>query len=152
MLLVLFVLARGETDVVHVQITGSIMGTSLLGLGLAIVAGGATRERQVFKRKRAGLLSSLLILAVIALLLPAIFDFTGRTVMHNADLAVSDEALSLLVSAVLLLLYLANLGYTLITHRDVFSTGDAEAEAASWPVPLCLCVQAAQLERPWIAH
>jgi len=140
LLLALFVLARGETDVVQAQITGSIIGTSLLGLGLAIVAGGATRERQVFKRERAGLLSSLLILVVIALLLPAIFDFTGRTIMRNGDVAVSDEALSLLVSAVLLLLYAANLGYTLITHRDVFSTGEVEAEAASWGVPLCLCV------------
>ena len=36
LLLALFVLARGEADVVHAQITGSIIGTSLLGLGLAI--------------------------------------------------------------------------------------------------------------------
>src|SRR5947209_7524542 len=34
--LALFVLIRGETGVVQAQITGSIIGTSLFGLGLAI--------------------------------------------------------------------------------------------------------------------
>jgi Ca2+:H+ antiporter len=70
----MFVLAYGEAAVVRAQITGSIIGTGLLGLGVAIVAGGVGRERQTFKRERAGLLSSLLILAVIALLLPAVFN------------------------------------------------------------------------------
>lgn len=126
LILALFVLMGGETEVVHAQITGSILGTSLLGLGLAIVVGGAGRERQTFKRERAGLLSSLLILSVIALLLPAVFDFTARSVTHSNQLAVSDEALSLAVSAVLLLLYGGNLAYTLVTQRDVFASGEAK--------------------------
>ena len=42
LLLALFVLARGEIEVVHGQITGSIMATNLLGLGLAIVVGVAS--------------------------------------------------------------------------------------------------------------
>src|ERR1700712_3996820 len=122
LILALFVLAQGQPEVVHAQITGSIIATSLLGLGLAIVVGGARRERQTFKRERAGLLSSLLILVVIALLLPAVFDFTARRITHAGDVTVSEEALSLAVSAILLLIYLANLVYTLVTHRDVFST------------------------------
>jgi Ca2+/H+ antiporter len=40
----LFVLANGEIEVVHAQITGSIMAASLLGLGLSVVVGGATRS------------------------------------------------------------------------------------------------------------
>ena len=74
LILALFVLARGEIEVVHAQITGSIMGTCLLGLGLAIVAGGFARERQTFGAERASLLSGLLAIAAIALLLPAVFD------------------------------------------------------------------------------
>ena len=69
--LALFVLASGEVSVVQAQITGSIIGTSLFGLGLAIVVGGVTRERQTFGMEKAGLLSTLLLLVVIALLLPA---------------------------------------------------------------------------------
>jgi Ca2+:H+ antiporter len=134
LLLALFVLARGETEVVHAQITGSIMATSLLGLGLAILVGGIRRDRQQFRRERAGLLSSLLVLSVIALLLPALFDYTARTVTQSRDVALGDEELSLAVSVVLLLLYGANLLYTLITHRDVFASGEEEAGAARWPI------------------
>jgi Ca2+:H+ antiporter len=143
LLLALFVLTRGEQAVVRAQITGSIIGTSLLGLGLAIVAGGITRERQSFKREHAGLLSSLLMLAVIALLLPAVFDLTSRAVSHASGLAVSEEALSLVVSGVLLLLYAGNLVFTLVTHRDVFSTGEEDEDGPAWPLWLCLFVLAA---------
>ena len=132
LILAMFVLARGETEVVHAQITGSIMATSLLGLGLSIVVGGLTRERQTFPRARAGLLSSLFILAVIALLLPAVFDYTGRMVTHTADISANDETLSLAVSVVLLLLYAGNLVYTLVTHRDVFATSDGHEGKPSW--------------------
>lgn len=143
LLLALFVLAQGQAEVVHAQITGSIIGTTLLGLGLAIVVGGAGRERQTFNRQRAGLLSTLLILVVIALLLPAVFDFTARSVTHAGNVGVSDEALSLAVSAVLLLLYLGNLAYTLVTHRDVFSTGEEPGAGEAWPLWQCLAVLAA---------
>ena len=140
LILAMFVLARGETEVVHAQITGSIMATSLLGLGLAIVVGGAVRERQTFNRERAGLLSSLFILAVIALLLPAVFDYTGRSVTHTPNIDSIDETLSLVVSVVLLLLYAGNLVYTLITHRDVFATGEAHGGTPEWSTAKSLLV------------
>ena len=142
LLLALFVLAQGHPEVVHAQITGSIIGTSLFGLGLAVVVGGLGRERQSFKRERAGLLSSLLILVVIALLLPMVFDFTQRRVVHAGKVGASDEALSLAVATVLLLLYLGNLVYTLVTHRDVFSTGEEHLPAKAWPLRRCVAVLA----------
>ena len=140
LVLAMFVLMRGETEVVHAQITGSIMGTCLLGLGLAIFFGGLTRENQRFRRERAGLLSSLLILVVIALLLPAVFDYTSRTVRHATAVGVSDETLSLAVSGVLLLLYVGNLVYTFITHRDVFMSGEVSAETPRWSAVTCALV------------
>ena len=160
LILALFVLLRGETEVVHAQITGSILATSLLGLGLAMAVGGLSRPRQTFKRERASLLSSLLMLSVIALLLPAIFDFTKRGVEHAQDVAVADEQLSLTVSAVLLLLYAGNLVYTLFTHRDVFATGEEhrgeDAKQAPWPlwkglVVLAVATAAAALESELVA-
>jgi Ca2+:H+ antiporter len=151
LLLALFVLASGQAEVVHAQITGSIMATSLLGLGLAILVGGITRERQEFRRERAGLLSSLLILVVIALLLPALFDYTARSVIQSHNVALSDEELSFAVSVVLLPLYGANLLYTLVTHHNVFARDEEETDLARWPVWAALlvlagCTAAAALE------
>ncbi len=138
-ILAVFVLMDGKAEVVRAQLTGSIIGTSLLGLGLAIVVGGIGREGQRFKRERAGLLSSMLILVVIALLLPAVFSLTERTVGGRQHLAVSDEQLSIGVSLVMLALYVANLVYTLVTHRDAFAS-EEERGGGGWPLWLAMAV------------
>ena len=138
-ILALFVLVDGSVEVVRAQLTGSIMGTSLLGLGIAVLLGNIGRDKQVFNRERAGLLSTLLLLSVIALLLPAVFDVTARSVVHNTTVGMSDEKLSLGVSVVLLLLYGGNLVYTLVTHRDVFASEDERGEA-EWSLGRTLAV------------
>lgn len=140
LVLALFVLMRGQVHVVQAQIAGSIVATCLAGLGLAIIVGGLRRDRQCFHPERAGLLSSLLILVVIALLLPAVFDLTGRLAGQRVQLAVTDEEVSLSVSVVLLLLYLANLAYTLVTHRDVFSADEPTDEGEGWSIFQALAV------------
>lgn len=135
LVLALFVLMAGHPEVVKAQITGAIIGNGLLGLGLAIVLGSFGRERQRFNRDHAGLLSSLLILSVIALMVPALFNYTERGIVaaHRASL---DERLSLSVSVVLILIYVANLVHTLVTHKNVFAAEDEEEEApgAHWPL------------------
>ncbi|HZI41488.1 MAG TPA: calcium/proton exchanger [Gemmatimonadaceae bacterium] len=132
LILALFVLYNGHAGVVKAQITGSLIGNSLLGLGLAIVAGSFRREVQHFNRERAGHLSSLLILVTIAVLLPALFDYTERGVLRSPDTGALDQRLSLGVAIVLILVYVGNLVYTLVTHRDVFArestSGDWEGE------------------------
>jgi Ca2+:H+ antiporter len=142
LILALFVLASGQVAVVKATITGSIVGNSLLGLGLAILAGSVGREKQTFQRERAGLLASLLILSLVALLVPALFDYTERSLRGVPEASVLDERLSLGVAVVLILAYAANLVYTLVTHRDIFARGEAETdhqrEAAD-----------AGRERPW---
>jgi len=147
LILALFVLNAGKPDVVKATITGSLVSNSLLGLGLAIFIGSLGREKQVFQRERAGLLSSLLILSVIALLLPALFDFTERNIRQAPGAGHLDEQLSLGVAVVLLVAYGANLLYTLVTHRDVFAIHENEAGAreqpggsASWPLWASLLV------------
>ncbi len=136
LILALFVLAAGQSAVVKGQITGSIIGNSLLGLGLAIIVGSYGRDRQTFKRERASSLSSLLVLAMIALLLPALFDYTERG-LHAANTPQIEERLSLGVSVVLIIVYCANLVYTLITRRDIFAFERSEAPETAdppWPV------------------
>lgn len=137
LVLALFVLAHGEADVVKAQVTGSIIGTSLLGLGLAMLVGGLWRERQSFNRANTGLLSTLLILVVVALLLPAMFDIQAHTGMANTDAV--DERLSIGASIVLLGLYGANLIFTLVTHRGVFA-GDEPSGTSAWSLARSLTV------------
>jgi Ca2+:H+ antiporter len=138
LILALFVLGAGHQEIVKAQITGSLIGNSLLGLGLAIVAGSFGRDRQHFNRERAGLLSSLLILVTIAILLPALFDYTERGVLGDPNSRLLDEQLSLGVAMVLILVYIGNLIYTLVTHRDIFSRGSAEGPDSD-----------PELEAPW---
>ena len=142
LVLALFVLSRAQIRVVQAQITGSIIGTTLLFLGISALVGGVGRVRQTFNQASAGLLSTLLFQVVVAILLPAVFDVTERITAPGANISLTDEYLSLGVSVVLLLLYAANLVYTLVTHRDVFA-GDAPSGAAEWSVSRALIVMAA---------
>ena len=132
LILALFVLSAGHQSVVKAQITGSIIGNSLLGLGVAVLVGSWGRERQTFGRERAGLLSSLLILSLIGLLVPAFFNYTERSLLNAPNTGQFDEALSLSVAVVLILVYVSNLVYTLVTHRDVFSRREEGEERAEW--------------------
>ena len=135
LILALFVLSAGRPDVVKGQITGSFIGNGLLGLGLAIIVGSWGRTRQTFSRQRSGLLSSLLILSVIALLIPAIFDYTVRDVSPRAHASTLDERLSLGVAILLIGAYGANLIYTLVTHSDIFGDDEHPNDgAAAWPL------------------
>jgi Ca2+:H+ antiporter len=147
LVLALLVLKAGKPAVVKASITGSLVSNSLLGLGLAILAGSWNREKQVFQRQRAGLLASLLILSVIALLVPALFDYTERSLRGTPNAGHLDEQLSLGVAAVLIVAYGANLLYTLVTHRDVFAVQNeaetGEPAASPWPVWVAVGVLAA---------
>jgi Ca2+:H+ antiporter len=139
LILALFVLYSGKTAVVKATITGSIIGNSLLGLGIAILIGSWKCAQQTFHRERAGLLGSLLILSVIALLVPALFDYTERGLLATSGTETLDERLSLGVSVVLILVYAGNLTYTLVTHRDVF-TIEEEREPPTWSFLTSLAV------------
>ncbi len=131
LILALFVLRLGQGEVVKSMITGSIIGNGLFGLGLAVVVGGWSREQQAFDRRQAGILSTLLGLCVFALLLPALFDVTERNVFHAPHAAELDVHVSLGVSVVLIVIYAANLVYTLATRHDVFKARE-EGTRPSW--------------------
>jgi len=142
LLLALFVLSAAQTRIVQAQITGSIIGTALLFLGISAFVGGIGRARQSLSRSSAGLLPTLLFLVLIAVLLPAVFDLTQRITAPEADISRLDERLSLGVSVVLLLIYAASLVYTLITNRNVFAP-DAAGGAPEWGLPRALLVMVA---------
>ncbi|WP_291426370.1 calcium/proton exchanger [Deinococcus sp.] len=135
LIIAVFVLLSGNAIVVKAQIAGSIIGNGLLGLGLAILIGSLGRRQQRFSRENAGQLNSMLFLTVIALLIPALFDYTeklpGFAASSEAARGNLDESLSLAVAVVLILVYALNLVYTLVTHKDVFALQEAEAVAGA---------------------
>jgi Ca2+:H+ antiporter len=135
----LFVLASAQTRIVQAQITGSIIGTTLLFLGISALVGGLRHERQKFGLPQVGLLSTLLLLVAIAILLPATFDATERAFAPGTNRELRDEQLSLCVSIVLLLLYSAHLLYVLVTHRDIFAVGQTQGRP-EWSLPLGVSV------------
>lgn len=124
LILALFVLKAGEAEVAKAQITGSLIGNSLLGLGLGATFGGVKFAKQKFDRDKVGVLSSLLTLVVFALLIPAMFDYTERGIKNVPNPTLLDERMSVGVAILLILIYIANLVYTLVTHRDTFADAD----------------------------
>ncbi|MBZ9714151.1 calcium/proton exchanger [Deinococcus multiflagellatus] len=149
LIIAIFILLDGNVQVVKAQITGSIIGNALLGLGLAIVAAGFVRggTRQKFNAANAGQLSAMLFLTVITLTLPAIFDYTEQLpgfATGAAARAGLDERLSIGVAVLLIVVYLLNLVYTLVTHKDVFAVseeaGHGHGPEKPWPLVTALGV------------
>jgi Ca2+:H+ antiporter len=95
-------------------------------MGAAMLIGGWGRERQRFVAEAAGAQATMLLLAVVALVLPAMFLLAnGGKLPQLADEAThfpaSVERMSFAVAIVLLLSYFAGLWFSLNTHRDVFN-------------------------------
>jgi Ca2+:H+ antiporter len=129
-IIAIFALRAGHIEVVKASLSGSIIGNLLLVLGLAVLFGGIGREKQTFSRTAAGTNSTMLFIAVIALVMPAVYDLSvhGDLKEHGATL----EDLSLWTSGVLILLYVISFLFVLKTHKSIFSGGgedDAEAHS-----------------------
>ncbi len=139
LILALVALNRGLFDVVKASLTGSILGNSLLVLGLAMLAGGARREKQSFDRSAASASSTLLLLAAIALVVPAAFHFVAggavaRGALTPARETVLERGLSLEIAIVLIVAYLLSLFFALRTHRHLYAGGGHPAGRAPAPV------------------
>jgi len=140
LIIALFALHQGLHEVVKASIVGSILGNLLLVMGAAFLIGGWGRERNKFVAEAASAQASMLLLAVVALVLPAMF-----LLAQGGDLpALGEEAtnfgpkvehMSFAVAIVLLLSYFAGLWFSLKTHHDVFNPGsDEEAPDGAWSV------------------
>jgi Ca2+:H+ antiporter len=138
-IIAVFLIMDGEVEVVKASLTGSIIGNLLLVLGLSFLVGGIRHrnQEQTFNAQAAGVHSSSLTLAVIGLLMPALFVLTSGE--HGL---VQREVVSGVVAGVLMLLYAAALVFTMVTHEHLFHvpTGDEEAE---WSVRTAAIVLAA---------
>lgn len=135
----LFALRAGLFAVVKASITGSIIGNTLLVLGLSMLVGGWGREKQYFSRTHAGASASMLFLAVVALVMPAVFDLAVYGSLEPTPKLIN--TLSFFVAGILILTYIASLVFSLRTHRDVF-TAELDSPLAE-PIVTTLSTRAA---------
>jgi Ca2+:H+ antiporter len=127
LVIALFALSKGLTDVVKASITGSIIGNVLLVFGMAVLGGGCRYKVQRFNRSGARVSATSLSLASIALLTPTVFHVTAD--LHRArEIPALEVHLSLAIAIVLFLTYGCVLLFSLVTHRQLFGADDEEAE------------------------
>jgi Ca2+:H+ antiporter len=133
LIIAFFALREGLLEVVKASLVGSILGNVLLVMGAAMLVGGLKRERQYFDRTAANTQSLMLLLACVALIMPAIFELViGGSLPNPADKAEqfpSDlEKMSFGVAIVLLATYVGGLLFSLRTHKDLFNPEHAEED------------------------
>lgn len=117
-------LHAGLIEVVKASITGSILGNLLLVLGTAIIAGGYNRKEQRFNATAAKAAGSTLLLAVVALVMPAaLLQATNHSTAYLTD------ELSIAVAVMMIIAYGANLLFSLHTHKHLYEEDVAKVEA-----------------------
>lgn len=123
-----FALQAGLTEMVKASITGSIIGNLLLILGMAFFFGGLGKDEQTFNTTAARTSASTLFLATAAIVMPAVFVLTSE----NPSVMVI-ETLSIAVSVIMAVSYLASLLFSLRTHRHLYTVDTTEC-SARWSV------------------
>jgi Ca2+:H+ antiporter len=141
LIIAFFALNEGLQEVVKASLVGSILGNILLVMGAAMLVGGLKRERQTFDRTAASAQSLMLLLAVVALIMPAIYELViGGALPSPTDTAEQFpselEQMSLVVAVVLLASYAAGLLFSLRTHKDLFNPphGEEDHIGEAWSV------------------
>jgi Ca2+:H+ antiporter len=115
LIIAIVALKAGLMGVVKASITGSIIGNVLLVLGLSVLVGGLRRPIQRFNRTAASLGATMLVLASIGLVIPAIFH---QIVGQGATGL--ERGLSLDISIVLMATYLLGLLFSFKTHSYLY--------------------------------
>ncbi|MEO8909277.1 MAG: calcium/proton exchanger [Gemmatimonadaceae bacterium] len=110
-------LRAGLIDLVKASITGSILGNLLLVLGIALFAGGLKYKIQTFNRHLAGLSTTVLIIAVFGLAVPALFH-----ALHPDPQRVATVRMSHYIAFLLIVGYAAWLVFSLWTHSATFAS------------------------------
>jgi Ca2+:H+ antiporter len=118
LIIALVALRDHHIPLVKASITGSIVGNLLLVLGLSFFAGGIGRKSQQFNRTAATNTTAMLFLAVVALVMPAVFNLSVYGTLTARPAAI--VRLSLLTSIVLIAAYAGSLVYAFTSQCDLF--------------------------------
>ncbi|MGH7910659.1 MAG: calcium/proton exchanger [Candidatus Dormibacteraceae bacterium] len=117
----------GQIEVVKASLIGSILGNILLVLGASFFAGGLRRKEQRFSARSTNVHAASLFMAVIGLIMPTIFVLSGD------DTGQQRLLVSGVVSGVLIVVYVAMLVFTLVTHAHLFRATEGSEGRQAWP-------------------
>ncbi|KDQ57174.1 hypothetical protein JAAARDRAFT_194344 [Jaapia argillacea MUCL 33604] len=122
-------LVKCELQVVQSSLVGSILSNILLVLGMCFFAGGTRFSEQGFGLAAAQINSTLLIISVIVVLLPAAFHFT----IDNSSTNERTDILSVShgVAIILLFIYGSYLVFQLFSHKQLYEDGEDSDVAKS---------------------
>ena len=139
LIIALFALGHGLHELVKASLIGSIIGNTLLVMGAAFFVGGIGRHEQRFAKTAVSVQTTMLLAAATALVMPAIFELTeGKGLplpgAERVDFGPTVEHLSIVVAAVLIVVYVAGLVFSLRTHRDIFNPKYEDDETWGWSV------------------
>ena len=147
---ILFALNAGLIDVVKAAIVGSILANVLFVLGLAFAVGGLRHGPQRFGAESANTICLLLVVAVAALLVPAL------TAALHTPAEGHERELSVVVAIVLLVLFALSLPAAI--RRGEGESEDAAGQGGGeWPLPLAIGLLAvaavgAAFASEWFVH
>jgi Ca2+:H+ antiporter len=148
LIIALFAVMAGLFEIVKASLSGSIIANMLLVLGMSMLAGGLKHKSQPLHRRATATALSLMTLSVIALALPALFYWAsatpglfGGTTISQAEAHARLQGLSLVTAAVMIVVYVLSLVYSLKTHRHLFHEKVAE-EQADWSKKRAVLVMA----------
>ncbi len=139
LIITIFAINEGLLDLVRASITGSIVGNILLVMGLSLLFGGLKNGTQTFDRRNASMNATLLVLAVVALMVPSLFDVAIQE-DKAAELGLSEG-----VAVVMIILYALSVFYGFRQAQED-KTHEAVAEEvhhAKWSLQFSVAVLAA---------
>jgi len=123
LILAFIALKAGLVGVVKATITGSIVSNLLLVMGFSMLLGGLKFKEQTFQPTVARLNASSMNLAVIALLIPTAVEYTSTGVEESIL-----QNISVAVAAILILVYVLTLLFSMKTHAYLCEVGEADLE------------------------
>ena len=126
-LIIAFVaMKEGLFDVVKASLAGSVIGNILLVLGLSMLMGGLKFKTQSFNRNSINITSSMLLLSVLGLSIPAIFTHA----LPEESLTAQYEGLSVIIALLMLLVYAMQFVFSFVTHRALYEETVPDEEEA----------------------
>jgi Ca2+:H+ antiporter len=110
-MIAIFALRNGLVELVKASITGSIMINVLSLIGFSMLVGGLKYKEQKFNKDSAGLSSTMLIIAVVGLALPS---------LYNMVVGKPDKEMNYAAAIIMGVIYVLSLIYSFGTHRHLF--------------------------------